>query len=518
MAISLMASYGLALRLATGLALVFTVVIFSAGIIAWFKGQRQARYFMIAWSAFLVGGIVNTLMVLGLLPNVFLTMYASQLGSALEVALLSLALADRINVMREQQAQVLLDAGHKLEALNQRLSQSNRLKDEFLATVTHELRTPMNGVIGSLELMQTVPMNGELSSYQQTATRSARDMMRMVDDILILTELQAGRLAPRVEPFRLQVLLDSLHMQFVAQANEKGLALRTEVVPGVPGVLQGDLKKMALCLARLLDNAIKFTREGDVTLMVEAVEQHYSEVRVVFRVIDTGIGFSLDSDALYQQFYQVDGSMTREHGGLGIGLAICRQLATLVGGTLSHQSTPGEGSCFELTLSLGVDAPPAAQPVRPRTVDSEGAMRRPGDCLVVMIESERVDQLFTRGMLLRLGYEVRTVEGEAAALEALAAHPSAALLLDGNGPLEPLVEQARRLQQMASNAQWKLLAVIDSAVGTDRQRCRDAGISGVIARPVRFEALQALFSEVLLEDGRAAESGQQYGGAAGGMA
>lgn len=518
MAISLMASYGLALRLATGLALVFTVVIFSAGIIAWFKGQRQARYFMIAWSAFLVGGIVNTLMVLGLLPNVFLTMYASQLGSALEVALLSLALADRINVMREQQAQVLLDAGHKLEALNQRLSQSNRLKDEFLATVTHELRTPMNGVIGSLELMQTVPMNGELSSYQQTATRSARDMMRMVDDILILTELQAGRLAPRVEPFRLQVLLDSLHMQFVAQANEKGLALRTEVVPGVPGVLQGDLKKMALCLARLLDNAIKFTREGGVTLMVEAVEQHYSEVRVVFRVIDTGIGFSLDSDALYQQFYQVDGSMTREHGGLGIGLAICRQLATLVGGTLSHQSTPGEGSCFELTLSLGVDAPPAAQPVRPRTVDSEGAMRRPGDCLVVMIESERVDQLFTRGMLLRLGYEVRTVEGEAAALEALAAHPAAALLLDGNGPLEPLVEQARRLQQMASNAQWKLLAVIDSAVGTDRQRCRDAGISGVIARPVRFEALQALFSEVLLEDGRAAESGQQYGGAAGGMA
>ncbi|WP_263264796.1 7TM diverse intracellular signaling domain-containing protein [Pseudomonas sp. RIT-PI-S] len=498
MAMSLMAGYGLALRLATALALVFTVVIFSAGITAWLKGQRQARYFMIAWSAFLLGGIVNTLMVLGLLPNMFLTMYASQLGSALEVALLSLALADRINAMREQQAQVLLDAGHKLEVLNQQLSESNRLKDEFLATVTHELRTPMNGVIGSLELMQTVPMNGELTSYQQTASRSARDMMRMVDDILILTELQAGRLKPRVEPFRLQVLLDSLHMQFIGQANEKGLALRSEVVPGVPDILRGDLKKMALCLGRLLDNAIKFTREGSVTLAVEAVEHQYSEVRVVFRVIDTGIGLSLPGDSLYQQFYQVDGSMTREHGGLGIGLAICRQLATLLDGTLSHQSTPGQGSCFELAVSLGVEDVPVIEPVRPRPTAS-AAGRQPGECTVVLIESERVDQLVIRGMLLRLGYQVRGVVNEIAAVEALRSLPGAALLLDGSGPLPALLEQVQRLRQSAGAIEFGMVAVIDGAPSSERQRCLDAGLSAVIARPVRFETFQALLAEVLLE-------------------
>lgn len=123
--------YGVALRMATVLALLFTVSIFAAGLYAWWRGLRVARWFIIAWTAFLLGGLVNTLMVLGYLPNVFITMYASQLGSALEVALLSLALADRINSLREQQAQTLRDTGRTLEQLNLQLAGSNRLKDEF---------------------------------------------------------------------------------------------------------------------------------------------------------------------------------------------------------------------------------------------------------------------------------------------------------------------------------------------------------------------------------------------------
>lgn len=504
MVMSLMASYGIALRVATGLALVFTVVIFSAGIIAWFKGLRQARYFMIAWSAFLIGGIVNTLMVLGLLPNMFLTMYASQLGSALEVALLSLALADRINVMREHQAQVLLDAGQKLEAMNQRLSESNRLKDEFLATVTHELRTPMNGVIGSLELMQTLPLCEEMTAYQQTASRSARDMMRMVDHILILTELQAGQLAPKTEPFGLQVLLDSLHMQFIGQATEKGLALCTEVVPGVPAMLRGDLKKTALCLGCLLDNAIKFTRQGSVTLTVEVVEHQYSEVRVVFCVSDTGIGFNLTSDSLYQQFYQVDGSTTREHGGLGIGLAICWQLATLIGGTLNHHSVPEQGSRFELALSLGVEELVAAELSRPGSHPAHSA-RRPGQFTLVMIENERVDQLVTRGMLLRLGYHVRSVDSEAAALAVLRSQPNGALLIDGAQQVDAALEQAQRMRQLAGPGRFPILAAVDDTPGLDRKRCLEEGLDAVIARPVRFDNLQVLLAEVLLKNASAME-------------
>ena len=239
MLLSLMTSYALALRLATGLALVFTVTIFVAAIKAWYCGQRVARYFIIAWSAFLLGGVVNTLMVLGYLPNVFLTMYASQIGSAIEVALLSLALADRINAMREQQAQILYDASQKLEVLNQQLARSNRLKDEFLATLTHELRTPMNGVIGSLELMQTVPLDDDLANYQQTAAGSARDMMRMVNGILTLTELQAGRLSAQPRVFSLRGVLDTLRQQFSASAQSKGLAFSIDVADDLPDRLRG---------------------------------------------------------------------------------------------------------------------------------------------------------------------------------------------------------------------------------------------------------------------------------------
>jgi signal transduction histidine kinase len=212
---------------------VFTVTIFIAAIKAWCCGQRVARYFIIAWTAFLLGGVVNTLMVLGYCPTC-----SSPCTPARSVRPWRWRccpwLADRINGMREQQAQILFDAGQKLEVLNQQLAHSNRLKDEFLATLTHELRTPMNGVIGSLELMQTVPLDGDLAQYQQTAAGSARDMMRMVNGILTLTELQAGRLRPSPKVFSLRGVLEALRQQFSASAQSKSLDFSIDVADELP--------------------------------------------------------------------------------------------------------------------------------------------------------------------------------------------------------------------------------------------------------------------------------------------
>ncbi|PYC20300.1 sensor histidine kinase [Pseudomonas mosselii] len=355
--------YGVALRMATVLALLFTVSIFSAGLYAWWHGLRVARWFIIAWTAFLAGGLVNTLMVLGYLPNVFITMYASQLGSALEVALLSLALADRINSLREQQAQTLRETGRTLEQLNLQLARSNRLKDEFLATVTHELRTPMNGVIGSLELLHTLPMSAEQAQYHRTATGSAQDMMAMVDDILILTELQAGRLRNQGMAFSLRRLLQELRAGYASQALAKGLYLSLDIPADLPDSLVGDAQKLARCLACLVDNGLKFTHQGGVTVQARGRRTGPDSLVLSLTVSDSGIGFDdLDQAVLYQRFFQMDGSMTRRYGGLGIGLSICRQLGELIGAQLSHESTPGLGSRFELTLALAVaqvQVPPA---------------------------------------------------------------------------------------------------------------------------------------------------------------
>ncbi|MCF1490569.1 ATP-binding protein [Pseudomonas sp. AA27] len=363
MVLALTLRYGVALRMATVLALLFTVSIFSAGLYAWWRGLRVARWFIIAWTAFLAGGLVNTLMVLGYLPNVFITMYASQLGSALEVALLSLALADRINSLREQQAQTLRETGRTLEQLNLQLARSNRLKDEFLATVTHELRTPMNGVIGSLELLHTLPMSAEQAQYHRTATGSAQDMMAMVDDILILTELQAGRLRNQGMAFSLRRLLQELRAGYASQALAKGLYLSLDIPADLPDSLVGDAQKLARCLACLVDNGLKFTHQGGVTVQARGRRTGPDSLVLSLTVSDSGIGFDdLDQALLYQRFFQMDGSMTRRYGGLGIGLSICRQLGELIGAQLSHESTPGLGSRFELTLALAVaqvQVPPA---------------------------------------------------------------------------------------------------------------------------------------------------------------
>ncbi|MBX8485175.1 sensor histidine kinase [Pseudomonas cichorii] len=362
MLLALFANYGLALRSVTMLVLACSLAMLTTGITAVLKGIRVARYFLAAWVVFAMGGLVNAVMLFGYIPNTFLSLYAGQISSVLEMALLSLALADRVNHIREQQAQTLAEAGKDMERLNRQLATSNRLKDEFLATLTHELRTPMNGVIGSLELMQTVPMDGELEMYQQTASASAQDMMSMINGILTLTELQAGVLYAESDAFDTCGLFEQLRDRFRSAAQAKGLELRFELDEQMPESVRGDVHKLYQCLECLLDNAIKFTKRGAVKVRAMS-QQHDNDVLLLrVEVMDTGIGFSqLDEATLYQRFFQVDGSMTREYGGLGIGLAICRQLVELQGGSLSHRSEPGRGSCFTLSLPLLMAVPGAVR-------------------------------------------------------------------------------------------------------------------------------------------------------------
>jgi len=492
--LSLMTSYALALRLATTLALTFTVVIFSAGIFAWLRGLRVARYFIIAWSAFLLGGIINTLMVLGYLPNVFLTMYSSQIGSAIEVALLSLALADRINAMREQQAQTLLDAGQKLEVLNQQLAHSNKLKDEFLATLTHELRTPMNGVIGSLELMQTVEMDPELEQYQQTAAGSAREMMRMVNGILTLTELQAGQLKVYPATFSLRGVVEALRVQFDANASSKSLDFKVDVAPGIPDRLYGDSTKLAQCLECLLDNAIKFTKVGGLALRVTGKAVEPDRLALSFAVIDTGIGFTdLGEATMYQRFFQLDGSMTREYGGLGVGLAICRQLVELLGGRLTHRSEPGRGSRFQLDVEFEV--PVLERSTAPFMARDFPRLRLPQDCSVLLVDENSIHQLVMRGMLLKLGFRVRTADSGLSALELLQGETFDAVLLDCQLPALDNVSVCCQIRALPGCADVPIFMI---ALGIDRERCPTGALIDYLSKPVKFEDLQAaLYRRVL---------------------
>jgi signal transduction histidine kinase/CheY-like chemotaxis protein len=496
--LTLSIGYALPLHLAPYLALLFTVLCFSAGVMAWWRGLRQARYFLLAWSAFLLGALVYTLMSMGVLPSMFITLHASQIGAAMEVALLSLALADRINVMKEEREQILQDASAKLSALNDQLATSNRLKDEFLATITHELRTPMNGVIGALELMNTVPLESEQAQYQSIAALSARDMLQMVNDILMLTELQAGKLQAECAPFSLQELLASLRQRFAARAAEKGLDFILALDPHLPVSVQGDAGKLGQCLGYLLDNAIKFTASGHVSLHLDVGASSAQQVQLQFRVSDSGVGFqTAGDDQLYQHFQQLDGSLTREYGGLGIGLAICRQLLALLGGRLSHTSTLGRGSEFHLDLSLGLPGQPTpvlAAPVRPRGEP----YRQPGECSVLLVEDNSSHTLVLRGMLLKLGYQVRCVDSGAAALEAVRQAPVDAVLMDCQMPPMDGFAVCRALRQLPGLATLPILAITATNHSSERERCLAAGMSDCLSKPVKFDSLQAMLHDWLL--------------------
>ena len=499
MVLALTTSYAVSLRLATGLALAFIVTIFTAGVVAWVRGLRVARYFVIAWSAFLLGGLVNTLMVLGYLPNVFLTMYASQIGSAIEVGLLSLALADRINAMRDLQARTLQESGQKLAAMNQQLAHTNQLKDEFLATVTHELRTPMNGVIGSLELIKTLDMSPELELYTQTAEGSAREMMHMVNGILALTELQAGRLGVRPRTFGLNELIQSLSDQYGPSARSKGLQFLYEIARNLPDQWVGDADKIRQCLECLLDNAIKFTRVGGVILRVTGKTAGPGRWALAFNVIDSGIGFvHIEEAELYQNFFQVDGSMTRSYGGLGIGLAICRRLVELLGGRLTHHSQPGQGSQFQLLLEL--ESPlESSQP-------GEGRSRRPDDCVVLLVEDSSPGQVVLRGMLLKMGYRVLSVDNGVDAIDILRRERVDAVVLGCPFSQVSGASMGSQLLTLAACAKLAVLALFDSETEARQARQQVDGITDYLLKPVRYEAVQQALARRLLtgEGGKSA--------------
>ncbi len=492
MVLALTTSYAVSLRLATGLALAFIVTIFTSGVVAWVRGLRVARYFVIAWSAFLLGGLVNTLMVLGYLPNVFLTMYASQIGSAIEVGLLSLALADRINAMRDLQARTLKESGQKLAAMNQQLAHTNQLKDEFLATVTHELRTPMNGVIGSLELIKTLDMGPELELYTQTAEGSAREMMHMVNGILALTELQAGRLGMRAQSFALSELVQSLSDQYGPTARNKGLQFSYEIARNLPDQWVGDVDKIRQCLECLLDNAIKFTRVGGVILRVTGKTAGPGRWALALNVIDSGIGFvHIEEAELYQNFFQVDGSMTRSYGGLGIGLAICRRLVELLGGRLTHHSQPGQGSQFQLLLEL--ESPLES------TQQAEGLSRTPNECVVLLVEDSSPGQVVLRGMLLKLGYRVLSVDSGGEAIDVLRRERVDAVVLGCPLNLVSGTSMGGQLLTLAACAKLPVLALFESETEARQALQQVDGITDYLIKPVRYEDVQHLMSEWLLQ-------------------
>ena len=384
----------------------------------------------------------------------------------------------------------LKEGERALDERARRAERATEAKSAFLATMSHEIRTPMNGVIGLAELLLGTPLSAEQRGYAEKIQLAGGALLGVINDVLDLSKVEAGRLEVESLPFDLREVLAEVVQLQLPTALAKGVSLQVDVQPDLPPALLGDPGRLRQILMNLVSNAIKFTPEGAVRLEARSAPGPAGAAAVELRVIDTGIGVAEEAQqALFQPFSQGGASTARRFGGTGLGLAICRHLARLMGGEIGLQSAEGQGSTFWLRLTLPVAElqliaePPLALGERP------GAGMR-----VLLVEDNAVNQLVAGQMLRNLGCDVDVVPDGVEALATLRDIAYDLVFMDCLMPRMDGIEATRRLRAgEAGPRQPPVVALTAHAMSGDRQACIEAGMNGFLTKPLTAHDLaQAL--------------------------